>query len=90
VADDGDGEKTVYQFIRNHSPRRNAFQSLLRVRDLLHPVSYAELIGIADIWVDAAMELGERDHRLIDRLLKAQDRMADSLPAKDEAEQAES
>ncbi len=89
VADDGDGENAVYQFIRNHSRRRNAFQSLLRVRDLLHPVSYEELIAIADIWVDAAMELGERDLRLMDRLLKAQDKMAGQPYAKDEVELAE-
>ncbi|MGA6993055.1 MAG: crotonase/enoyl-CoA hydratase family protein, partial [Candidatus Deferrimicrobiaceae bacterium] len=55
VADDGDGENAVYRFVRNHSRRRNAFQSLLRVRDLLHPVSYEELIEITDIWVDAVM-----------------------------------
>ena len=76
VADDGDGENAVYRFIRNHAPRRNAFLALLRVKERMHPVSYEELIEIADIWVDAAVGLKERDLRLIDRLMKAQDRAA--------------
>jgi DSF synthase len=90
VADDGDGENAVYRFIRTHSRRISAFRSLLRVRDRLYPVFYEELIEIADIWVDAAMELGERDLRLIERLLNAQDRMVGQPVAKDEVEQAES
>ena len=90
VADDGDGENAVYQFVRNHSRRTNAFQSLLRVRDRLHPVSYEELIAIADIWVDAVIMLEERDLRLIERLLKAQDRIVGSPGAKEMVGQAES
>ncbi len=75
IADDGEGESAVYKFVREHSRRRNTFQSVLRVRHRIHPVSYEELIGISHIWVDAAMQLGERDIRLMERLLKAQDKM---------------
>src|SRR4030067_364615 len=59
--------------------RRNPFQSVLRVRHRIHPVSYEELIEISHIWVDAAMQLGERDIRLMERLLKAQDKMVGTL-----------
>jgi len=80
LAEDGDGEKAVYRFVRDHSRRRNAFQAVLRVKQRMHPVSYDELIEIAYIWVDAALCLGEKDIRLMERILKAQDRMA-GVPA---------
>ncbi|HJX14598.1 MAG TPA: crotonase/enoyl-CoA hydratase family protein [Candidatus Deferrimicrobiaceae bacterium] len=81
IADDGEGENAVYKFVREHSRRRNTFQSVLRVRRRIHPVSYEELIEISHIWVDAAMQLGERDIRLMERLLKAQDKMVGMLVA---------
>lgn len=76
LAEDGEGENAVYRFVQAHSRRANAFLSVLRVRQRLHPVSYDELTGISHIWVDTALRLGERDIRLMQRLLKAQDSMA--------------
>jgi len=85
LVEDGEGENAVYRFVREHSRRRNAYQSLLRVRNRIHPVSYAELMEIAEIWVDAAMQLGERDLRLIERLLRAQEKIAGSPSEEDQA-----
>jgi len=90
IVEDGEGENAVYRFVREHSRRRNAYQSLLRVRNRMHPVSYEELMEIAEIWVDAAMQLGERDLRLIERLLRAQEKMAGSPSEEDQAGQTKS
>jgi DSF synthase len=89
LVEDKEGENAVYRFIREHSRRRNAYQSLLRVKNRIHPISYEELIEIADIWVDTAMQLGKRDLRLMERLLKAQDKMTGFSSAEDRAGQAE-
>ena len=88
LVEDGEGENAVYRFVREHSKKRNAYQSLLRVRNRIHPISHEELIEIADIWVDAAMQLGERDLRLIERLMIAQDKMTSFPSVEDRAGQA--
>lgn len=89
LVDDGDGVNAVHRFVKEHSRRQNANMSLLQVRKRIHPISYAELAEIADIWVEAAMQLGDRDYRLMERLLKAQNKMTGSPSVEDRAEQAE-
>ncbi|HKK13735.1 MAG TPA: crotonase/enoyl-CoA hydratase family protein [Gammaproteobacteria bacterium] len=61
-------------FRKRFQKSRNTYQSLLRVRDRVHPVSFEELIEIGDIWVDAAFRLSERELRTMERLIKSQDR----------------
>ncbi len=90
LVEDGEGENAVYRFVREHSRRNIAYQSLLRVRNRIHPVSHEELMEIAEIWVDAAMQLEKRDLRLIERLLKAQEKMAGSPSKKVQAVQTKS
>ena len=42
----------------------------------LAPVTYEELIQITKIWVEAALKLRDRDLRMIERLVSAQNRRA--------------
>ncbi len=86
LADDGDGEKAVHEFIAGHRRRRNALQALFSVRQRVHGVPYQELCDVADLWVDTALSLGPRDIRVMDRLLKAQDRAHAEAPAPAKAE----
>ena len=86
LAEDGDGEIAVCECIANQARRRNAYQSLQKVRHRYHPIPYEELEDIADVWVDAALSLGSKDMRILERLLKAQDRMAGEPPAQGDAE----
>lgn len=76
LAEDGQGESAVYDYIERHMRRRNAYQGLYRVRHRYHPVTLAELTDISEIWVEAAMNIGERELRLMERLFRAQDRGA--------------
>jgi DSF synthase len=41
-------------------------------------VTREELDGIVDLWVDAALRLGERDLRMMNRLVRAQMRRMES------------
>jgi DSF synthase len=45
-------------------------------RRIANPVTREELIGITDLWVDAALALSEKDVRRMEHLAAAQDRRA--------------
>jgi len=66
------GEMAVYDYIRQEDRARNAVQAVRAVRDYVNPISYQELIHITEMWVDAALRLGSRDLRMMDRLVARQ------------------
>ncbi len=72
LADAGDGERVVYEYIKRENRARNGFRSLRRVRDLRDPITYKELMDVLQIWVDAAMRLEHRDLRMMERLVARQ------------------
>jgi len=74
VAEDGEGPAAVIDFIKRHSKRGNAYAALGKARQCVNPVTYEELIQITTIWTDAALNLTERDLRMIERLVLAQNR----------------
>jgi DSF synthase len=74
LAKDGEGELAVQEWIANNAPRRNATQGVFRARQLVHPITRAELDAIADVWVEAALCLEERDIRMMSWLVSAQQR----------------
>ena len=75
VAEDGAGPDAVATFIRRHRRQRNGHVALQRARLRAHRISYQELIDITDIWVDAALALETRDIKVIERLVRAQNRI---------------
>ena len=52
--------------------RRNGLQAVFSCRQHFHPVSYEELLNIANIWVSAALRLEEKDLKLMSRLARSQ------------------
>jgi len=78
LATDGQGETAVRNWMAKNAKRRNGMQAVFRARQLIHPVTRAELDGIVDLWVDAALRLNERDLRMMGRLVRAQQRRMDS------------
>jgi DSF synthase len=54
--------------------------ALQQVRKLMNPVSYAELEQIAMVWVDAALRLKERDLKIMDRLVRSQNKVTQQQP----------
>jgi DSF synthase len=75
LAEDGEGERAVYEYVKKHSRRQAAFQAIFRVRERCRPICLEELNDIADIWVDTALKLAPKDLRLMERLVKSQDRL---------------
>jgi DSF synthase len=74
LVEPGEGPAAVRDYITQTRRRHNAHNAVYRVRRRLNPLSYEELADIGEIWVDAALGLGEADLRKMDRLVSAQDR----------------
>ncbi len=74
LAEDGEGEDAVRDYVARNNRKFNTQQALLRTRRRVAPITDAELRDVVEIWVDAAMRLGEADLRKMDRLMSAQRR----------------
>jgi DSF synthase len=75
LAEDGHGENALYDYIVRNSNRSNAVESINRVRRKIRPIRYEDLLEVVDIWVEAAMRIGPRDLRLMERLARSQERV---------------
>ena len=78
LATDGQGETAVRGWIAKNQKRRNGLQAVMRARQFIHPVTREELDGVVGLWVDAALRLGERDLKMMNRLVRAQMRRMES------------
>ncbi len=76
LAEDGQGVHAVNAFIRRHSRSRQGLMAIRQVRQRLAPLPFQELDDVVMIWVDAALQLTERDLRTMGRLVAAQNRLA--------------
>ena len=72
LAEPGEGEQAVHDFIRKEARSRNGALALRAAREDIQPIAYAELMRIADIWVDAALRLEQKDLRMMERLVSRQ------------------
>jgi len=72
IAEDGEGEKAVYDFIRDHGRRIKARHGIDAVRRDYSRVTKADLERTADIWVDTALRLDPSDLKIMERLVRAQ------------------
>src|SRR3546814_4925112 len=68
----GEGVRAVHEVIRQNRRIASARLALHRVRDAVHPISHDELMRITEIWVDTALQLGDRQLRMMERLVRAQ------------------
>jgi DSF synthase len=80
LAEDGRGENAVYEYIVRNENRGNAREGIQRVRRRLFPLRYEELLDVADIWVDTAMQIGPREIRLMERLARSQEKLSRRNP----------
>jgi DSF synthase len=74
VAERGRGEHAVRDYIARTARRRKAFNGIYAAGRCVNPVSMTELMRVAEIWVDTALQLDEPDLRKMERLAAAQDR----------------
>ena len=68
--------------LRGYLPVRSlARLAMQRVREYAQPVTMEELMRITEIWVDTALQLGEKSLRTMERLVRAQERRASEAGA---------
>lgn len=75
LADKGRGQQVVYEYIKEVKKYNNAHMAMKYVREKVHPISHDDLIDVCKYWVDIAMNISERDLKLMKRLARAQDRL---------------
>jgi len=77
LVEDGEGNEAVNSYIRTHYKRRATMSALKKVHQLVYPVNYQQLLDIADIWVESAFQIHEKDLRTMSRLVRGQHKVAE-------------
>lgn len=80
VVPKGEGLQAARDLVKRHQRMGNAMRAMNTVRHACKPVSLDELLAVTTEWVDAAMRLNDRGLRTMERLIRAQQRRAESAP----------
>jgi DSF synthase len=72
VVDDGHGEDAMARVVASVHPRLRGTLSALRARNRAYPITLEGLLEIVEQWTQAALELTDRDLKLMERLARAQ------------------
>ena len=78
LAEKGEGELAVYRYIKNANRTMNTYKSMQKVKDICNQISYKELEDVAAIWADAALQLSNKDIRMMERLVRRQNIKVDA------------
>ena len=79
LAENGDGVNEASRFIERYPKNQNTRKALLKIRHRVNPVTLEELLDIGQLWVDAAMSLGNRELKVMERLIRSQDKMTKTM-----------
>lgn len=82
----GDGESAVHDFIKRSQRISHARSAMNRVREICQPVTLTELTQVVEVWVDTALQLGEKSLRTMERLVRAQHKRTEGLDPIEPAE----
>ncbi len=77
----GQGESAVQEMIRQQQRIPHSYLAMNQVRRIGQPVSYDELMGITEVWVDTALALGDKSLKTMERIVRAQTRRSASEAA---------
>lgn len=72
LAEDGQGEYALNNWIKKNHRSLNSFQAINRAKQRVNPLTLSELNDIVEIWADAALRLDERNLKVMERLVRAQ------------------
>lgn len=86
VVEQGEGEQAVRTFIDKNNKHAAGFLSAQKAKEKIHPLSYDELTAIVQLWVENALQLSERDLKVMDRFYRAQSRLFQPVPADQQRE----
>ncbi|MGC2048164.1 MAG: crotonase/enoyl-CoA hydratase family protein [Gallionella sp.] len=72
LAEDGEGIEAVRNYVAKQARCSNGYMALQKARHRFNPVTYQEMMDITQIWVEAALQLTEKDLKVMDRFLRSQ------------------
>jgi len=72
LAPRGQGVQAVEDVIRGNRRIPHARSAMHKVRAMAQPVTLEEMMAITEVWVDTALQLGEKSMRTMERLVRAQ------------------
>lgn len=72
LAEKGEAELELYKHIKAVNRRANSYKAMQKVKDICNTISYQELVDITNVWVDAALNLDDKDLRMMARLVTRQ------------------
>ncbi|MGL4437799.1 MAG: crotonase/enoyl-CoA hydratase family protein [Bosea sp. (in: a-proteobacteria)] len=78
LAEDGEGEKAVQDYIARNMKRQSTIQALHDVRRRIGGLDMQELLDVTERWVDEAMKMDDGSLRRMERLRVAQARRMDN------------
>jgi DSF synthase len=69
LAEKGEGELELYKYIKGQHPAAKQQQTIRKVKEACNPISYQELLRVANIWVETTLKTSEKDLRMMNRLI---------------------
>jgi DSF synthase len=81
VAEPGQGFAEVHNYIKRCKRRHLGERAVYRAGCKVNPVTLDELNGIVQLWADTCLQLRERDLKMMQRLVTAQDRLNETMRA---------
>lgn len=75
LVENGEGYDALHDHIKYYQRYSNSFDAIKHVANVVHPVSYEEILKIGELWVNSAMKLTSRDIGLMERLYKSQQKL---------------
>ena len=70
----GEGVAAVHEVIKRNRRIAHAKTAMNRVRAICRPITLNELTMVVEVWVDTALQLGDKALRTMERLVRAQER----------------
>jgi DSF synthase len=75
LAEPGQGLAEAREYIQRSKRRHIGNRSVYQVGREVNPLSLAELDRVVQVWADACLQLRDRDLKVMQRLVAAQDRL---------------
>jgi DSF synthase len=72
LAEKGEAELALYKHIQIVNRSANSYKAMQKVKDICNTVNYQELFDITKVWVDAALNLKDKDLKMMGRLITRQ------------------
>ncbi len=79
ISESGCCKDDVISFIKRIEKTSNTRKAVLKIRNKINPVTYEEMLDIGEIWVDSAFSLSYKELKVMERLVRSQDKMAKAL-----------